>query len=94
LRPRSLGDMGEDHSHAALGDMIAGLVEELDQRVSLDPDTRQIVLIAVAPAANNGRVIGADEMIAQAIEMGIDLSVRLVPGDQAPATLAEALGDN
>jgi hypothetical protein len=51
------------------------------------------VLIAVTLAANNGRIIGANEMTAQAVRQGIDLNVRLEPGEQAPATLAEALGE-
>jgi hypothetical protein len=85
--------MAEDLSHHPLGDMLVALSEELDQRLSLDPETRRIVLIALTLAANNGRLIGANEMIAQAVQTGFDLTVRLEPGEQAPATLAEALGE-
>ena len=55
--------MNEELSHQQLGDMIVASSEELDQRVSLDRDTRRIVLIAVALAANNRRIIGAKELI-------------------------------
>jgi hypothetical protein len=85
--------LSEDLSHQPLGDMLDGLIEELDERVSLDPETRRIVLIAVVLAANNGRIIGANEVIAQAIQQGIDFNIQRAPGEQAPSTLAQALGE-
>jgi hypothetical protein len=84
--------MGEDLSNLALGDMIVALGEELEQRVSLGAD-RQVVLVALAVAANNGRMIGATEIVAQAVQQGVDLDLRLADGPQAPSTLSDALGE-
>jgi hypothetical protein len=85
--------MSEDLSWLSLGDQVAALAAELEERVSLDPETRRVVLTALAVAANNGRVIGANEVIAQAVQTGTDLRLHLVAGEPAPSTLAEALGD-
>ena len=83
--------MSGDLSHEALGDMLVALVVELDQRLSLKPRQRNVVITALAIAANNGRVIGMSEIVAQAVRNGIDLRVDLKQGESAPATLAEAL---
>jgi hypothetical protein len=84
--------MSRDLSHETVADMLVALVEELEQRVSLWPRQRNVVVTALAIAANNGRVIGMNEAIAQAVQDGIDLGVNLTEGEQVPATLAEALG--
>jgi hypothetical protein len=84
--------MSRDLSHETLADMLVALVEELEQRVSLWPKQRNVVVTALAVAANNGRVIGMNEAIAQALQNGVDLRVNLEEREQAPATLAEALG--
>lgn len=83
---------GEDLSNNALGDMLVALSDELEERVSLGAD-RRVVMIALAVAANNGRMIGATEVVAQAVQQGIDLKVRLTEGNQAPSTLADALDE-
>lgn len=86
--------MSEDHSPLTLGDMVVGLAAELQERVELDGEARRIVLMAVALAANNGRLIGMNEILAQAIEQGIELDIARTPAEEdAPATLAQALGE-
>jgi hypothetical protein len=82
--------MSEDREEVALGDMVVSLIAELQERVELTGEARRIVLLAVALAANNGRLIGLREVIAQAAEQGIDLGLPAAP--DAPATLAQALG--
>lgn len=85
--------MPEDHSSDAMGDMLMSILAELEERVSYDQETQKLVRLTVALAANNARVIGANEMAAQLIQQGVDLQLNLKPGEQAPATLASALGD-
>jgi hypothetical protein len=72
--------------------LIVSLSDEFEQRVSLGAD-RQVVLVALALAANNGRMIGATEIVAQVVQQGVDLKIRLAEGTQAPSTLADALGE-
>jgi hypothetical protein len=86
--------MSEDHGPITLGDMVVGLVAELQERVELEGEARRIILLTVALAANNGRLIGMNELVAQAREQGIELDVSSTPIEQdAPATLAQALGE-
>jgi hypothetical protein len=51
-----------------------------------------VVVTALAIAANNGRVIGMNEAITQALQNGVDLRVNPKEREQPPATLAETLG--
>ncbi|QEC46334.1 hypothetical protein FSW04_01235 [Baekduia soli] len=83
--------MSDDLSHEALSDMVAALSAEVEDRVSLDPTQRRVVLTALVIAANNGHMTGATEMIAQAVQGGVDLEIDLDEGAQAPATLRDAL---
>lgn len=82
--------MTEPPHPLTLGDMVVSLVAELQERVELTGEARRVVLLAVALAANNGRLIGMAELQAIAAGQGIDLQV---PGEiEAPSTLAQALG--
>ncbi|MCW3038103.1 MAG: hypothetical protein JWM31_8 [Solirubrobacterales bacterium] len=83
--------MSEHAGRLSLGDMVVGLIAELQERVQLEGEARRIVLMAVALAANNGRLIGMDEVLAQAAEQGLSVEVAADAVD-APATLTQALG--
>ncbi len=86
--------MAQDRDDLTLGDMLVGLIAELQERVELTGEARRVVLLAVALAANNGRGIGLNEAYAQLAEHGIDPdTVRPAGSVEAPATLAQALGD-
>jgi hypothetical protein len=85
--------MSSDRDDLTLGDMLVGLIAELQERVELTGEARRIVLLAVALAANNGRGIGLNEAYARLAAQGIDPdTVRPAGSVEAPATLAQALG--
>jgi hypothetical protein len=86
--------MSEARDPQTLGDMLVGLIAELQERVELTGEARRVVLLAVALAANNGRSFGLNEAYEQLAAHGIDPEdVRPPGGVDAPATLAQALGD-
>ena len=76
------------------GDMLVGLIAELQERVELTGEARRVVLLALALAANNGRGFGLNEAYAGLAAHGVDVEdVRPPGGAEAPATLAQALGE-
>jgi hypothetical protein len=84
-----------DPNDPGLGDMLLGLIAELQERVQLEGEAKRIVLLTVALAANNGRLIGMQEVLARASELGIDVPLdRSAPDLEAPATLTQALGQS
>ncbi len=86
--------MSEDPTPLTLGDMVVGLVAELQERVELTGEARRVVLLAVALAANNGRLLGMAELRERAVEAGIGLALPTTATEEdAPATLAQALGE-
>lgn len=86
--------MSDAAAPLTLGDMVVGLVAELQERVELTGEARRVVLLAVALAANNGRLIGAREVLDLAAAQGVTLELGDDPvGRDAPATLSQALGD-
>lgn len=83
--------MSEQQRPPTLGDMVVGLIAELQERVELTGEARRIVLLAVALAANNGRLIGIEELRAEARAQGVELPAPAAEPD-APVTLTQALG--
>jgi hypothetical protein len=85
--------MSDESRPLTLGDMVVGLVAELQERVELTGEARRVVLLTVALAANNGRLLGLDEALTRAREQGVDLDLGLSRAEkEAPATLAQTLG--
>lgn len=86
--------MSDAAAPLTLGDMVVGLVAELQERVELTGEARRVVLLAVALAANNGRLVGAREVLDLAAAQGVTLELGDDPvGRDAPTTLSQALGD-
>lgn len=82
-----------DQNDPGLGTMLLGLIAELQERVQLEGEAKRVVLLTIALAANNGRLLGMGEVLARARELGVDVELeRSTPDLEAPATLAQALG--
>lgn len=85
----------KDRSWEPMGDMLEALVIELRERLTgLGADDFRLVYTAITIAANNARIIGVQEAVAQAIQQGHDLRINMVEGEQAPTTLADAPGED
>lgn len=86
--------MPEDLSWMPLGDMVESVLKEVYDRTTLSADDSRIVMAALAVAANNGRMTGMAETIAQLEQQGISVPISVdEDGGAAPRTVAGALGE-